>query len=101
MGKENQQVWISRRIIHGCTRYKLSYNLKSKPFPIVLKSKPFDSCILLALAYDIDIMTLTNKAVNKLKTTQRSIEKSILGVTLRDSKRSYTEKWNLAGHNYY
>ena len=82
--------------------------------PICLKRKVFDQCILPVLTYASETWTLTNRTVRKLQTTQRSMERCMLGFTRRDRKRNtwireqtkVTDvicrvkklKWNWVGH---
>lgn len=82
--------------------------------PICLKRKVFDQCILPVLTYASETWTLTSRTVQKLQTTQRSMERCMLGFTRRDKKRNawireqtkVTDvigrvkklKWNWAGH---
>lgn len=47
----------------------------------------FDACILPVLTYGIRIMTV-GKSVEKLRVTQQLIERSMLGVSLRDRIRN-------------
>lgn len=47
-----------------------------------------ESCNLAALAYDLEVMSLTRKSLNRLQNTQRAMERAILGITLRDRVRN-------------
>ena len=58
--------------------------------PICLKRKVFDQCILPAITYASETWTLTAKMENKLAAAQRNIERSMLGITMRDRK---TNEW--------
>ena len=82
--------------------------------PICLKRKVFDQCILPVLTYASETWTLTNRTIRKLQTTQRSMERCMLGFTRRNRKRNtwireqtkVTDvicrvkklKWNWVGH---
>src|ERR1700744_4182091 len=55
-----------------------------------LKRKVFDSCVLLVLTYGAETLTLTKASSNKLRVAQRAMERSVLGITLRDKK---TNEW--------
>lgn len=83
MGKENKEAGISRRVKPGWVGFnKLSYILKLKTFPIDLKSKIFDSCILPVLVYGTETMAFRCKAMKKLQTTLRSMERRMLRISL-------------------
>ena len=55
-----------------------------------LKRKVFDSCVLPVLTYGAETLTLTKASVNKLRVAQRAMERSMLGISLRDKK---TNEW--------
>src|ERR1700748_1305792 len=79
-----------------------------------LKRKVFDSCVLPVLNYGAKTLTLTKASENKLRVTQRAMERSMLGISLRDKmtnqwirqqtkvvdvmERIASLKWNWAGH---
>ena len=74
----------------------------------------FDQCVLPVMTYGAETLTLTTASANKLMVTQRKMERSMLGVSLRDHIRNedlrrrtgVTDvvnqirklKWNWAGH---
>jgi len=62
---------------------KLGTTLRNSTLPINLKKKVFNTCVLPVLTYGMETMTLTVKSANRLRTTQRAIEKTMLGVSLR------------------
>lgn len=92
---------------------RLNYILKSS-LPMCLRRKVFNQCILPVLTYGSETWTLSAKAIQKLQTTQRSMERCMLGVTRRDRMRIETIraqtrvddvietckrlKWSWAGH---
>ena len=49
-----------------------------------LKRKVFDQCVLPVMTYEAKTLTLTTASANKLMVTQRKMERSMLGVSLRD-----------------
>ena len=55
-----------------------------------LKRKVFDSCVLPVLTYGADMLTLARASENKLWVTQRAMESSMFGITLRDKM---TNQW--------
>jgi hypothetical protein len=114
LGLDNQTAEIRRRIGLGWAAFgKLSLIFKSK-MNNSLKRKVFDSCVLPVLTYGAETLTLTKASENKLRVAQRAMERSMLGISLRDKKtnqwiRQQTKivdvmeriaslKWNWAGH---
>lgn len=112
--KLNQEKEISRRIKLTWAAYgKLKYILNMK-IPVRLKIKIYNECILPVTTYGSETWVLTRKTVKKLQIHQRSIERRLLGITLKDRKtnkwirdrtqaediikRICTLKWNWAGH---
>ena len=82
--------------------------------PISLKRKVFDQCILPVLTYSCEAWRLTAKANQKMKVTQRSMERQMLNLSCCDKKRNawirqetkiydimrrvVSRKWQWAGH---
>lgn len=114
IGRDNQTCEIGRRIGLTWTAFgKLSNTLKSN-IPTCLKKKVFNQCVLPVLTYGAETLTLTKKTVNKIRVAQRAMERSMLGVSLRDRvpntrlrqmsgvtdaiERITMLKWNWAGH---
>lgn len=115
LGKSNQDAEIKRRTQLAWAAFgKLTYILKNNSIPINLKRKVYDTCILPVCTYGVETMSLTKKSAKKLETTQRAMERSMLGISLRDKIRN-TEirrktkvrdivkevarmKWRWAGH---
>lgn len=114
INRDNQTCELLRRIgltwaAFGNLRHILKSNL-----PICLKRKVFNQCVLPVLTYGAETLTLTKKAVQKIKVTQRAMERLMLGLTLRDHitndelrrrtrvidavERIAILKWNWAGH---
>jgi len=74
----------------------------------------FDQCVLPVMTYGAETLTLTKKTINRIRVTQRVMERSMLGISLRDRihnneitrrtgvvdavERIATLKWNCAGH---
>lgn len=115
LGKENQNAEVKRRIrMTWAASGKLSSVIKNNDIPINLKSKVFNTCILPVLTYGMETMALTVKSANRLKITQRAIERTMLGIHLRDHirneeirsktkvkdvmERIATLKWSWVGH---
>ena len=82
--------------------------------PFCLKRKLFDQCVLPVLTYGCETWTLNSKSIQKLNTTQRSMERQMLNITRYDKKRNIwirnqtkvcdimrwitSKKWQWAGH---
>ena len=114
LGLDNQTAEVKRRIGLGWAAFgKLKLIFKSK-MNNSLKRKVFDSCVLPVLTYGAETLTLTKASENKLRVAQRAMERSMLGISLRDKmtnewirqqtrvvdvmERIATLKWNWAGH---
>ena len=114
MSKDSQTCEIHRIIAQGWAAYgKLKHILKSR-LPICLKRKVFDQCVLPVLTYGAETLTLTLTSARNLKVTQRKMERSMLGLNLRDHvknedlrrrsgvtdiiERIAILKWNWVGH---
>ena len=114
LGLDNQTAEIKRRIGLGWAAFgKLSLIFKSK-MNNSLKRKVFDRCVLPVLTYGAETLTLKKASENKLRVAQRAMERSMLGITLRDKmtnqwireqtkvvdvmERIASLKWSWAGH---
>ena len=54
--------------------------------PFCLKRKLFDQCVLPVLTYGCETQMLNYKSIQKLNTTQRSMERQKLNITRYDKK---------------
>ncbi|CAH0723827.1 unnamed protein product, partial [Brenthis ino] len=80
---------INKRIAYGWKKYwSLKEVIKSKVLGIHLKRKTFDICILLCLTYGCETWSLTKFHREKLSKCQRAMERSTLGVKLKDKIRN-------------
>lgn len=115
LGKENQTEEIKRRTKLAWAAYgKLSFILRNKDIPIHLKTKVFDSCVLPVITYGAQNWVMTKSNMNILRTTQRAMERSMLGISLKDRRtnewirqrtgvtdvveKATKLKWSFAGH---
>ena len=105
---------INRRIKIGWSAFGKNNIILKSNMPLCLKKKVFNQCVLPSLTYGAETWTLSSKAIQRLQTTQRSMERCMLGITRRDRKRitwirSQTKvfdvierikhlKWQWAGH---
>ena len=55
--------------------------------PFCRKIKLFDQCVLPVLTYGCETWTLNSKSIQKLNTTQRSMERQMLNITGYDKKQ--------------
>ena len=60
--------------------------------PISLKRKVFNQCVLPAMTYGRQTLSLTKALVKKLETSQRAMERRMLNVKLKDRIRNTTIK---------
>lgn len=105
---------IARRTkLAWCTVGRLNSVFKSK-MPLCMKRRVFDQCVLPVMTYACETWTLKTSNIQRLQTTQRSIERYMMNLTIRDKKRcewirSQTKvrdvvetikrsKWKWAGH---
>ena len=112
--RDNQTHEILRRIGLSWAAFgKLRHILRSD-IPICLRRKIFNQCVLPVLTYGAETLTLTKKNIHRIQVMQRKMERSMLGVTLRDKIPNHTIrnrtgvrdavisvlhlKWNWAGH---
>ncbi|KAI5743164.1 hypothetical protein M8J77_015214 [Diaphorina citri] len=78
---------INRRIRIAWGSFGKNSIVFKSNMPMCLKRKVFNQCILPALTYGAETWTLTVRSMQRLQTTQRSMERSMLGITRRDRKR--------------
>lgn len=88
ISKANQTREINRRIILSWAAYGKLRDVFKSDLPICLKRKVFNQCVLPVMTYGAETLTLTNASAKKLKITQRKMERSMLGVSLRDHIRN-------------
>ncbi|PZC85214.1 hypothetical protein B5X24_HaOG202399 [Helicoverpa armigera] len=106
---------IERRVSNTWKRYwSLSEVMKNQEMPIKAKRKVYNMCILPCLLYGCQTWALTEHLANKIKVCQNGMERSVIGVKIRDREKltdiksltkfkdayiTYKElKWRWAGH---
>lgn len=67
---------------------KFRYIFKEQKFPINLKRKVFNTCVLPVATYGQETATLTKGSGNRMRTCQKAIEWEILGTSLNDNVRN-------------
>ena len=81
---------IRRRIAAGWMAFAKYREIMKSNIPICLKRKVYHQCIEPAITYGCQTWAITKRMQERLRTTQRSMERSMIGVTKRDHK---TNKW--------
>ncbi|KAI5718070.1 hypothetical protein M8J77_015738 [Diaphorina citri] len=111
---KHQDKEIKIRIGNAWKQYwSLSFILKGD-FSMKIKRDVMNMCILPVLTYGTETLALTKEQTRKLKVCQRRMERSILGISLRDRIRNteirrrtgvkdvgeevWMKKWQWAGH---
>jgi hypothetical protein len=80
---------INQRITAGWRRFgQYSHFLKDKNIPNNLKKRIMDTVILPSLTYGAETWALTKHQARKLAAAQRSMERSLLNITLKDKIRN-------------
>ena len=64
--------------------WALKHIYKSSTMPVKLKMKILETCTLPTLTYSSQTWALTNTQLNKLRVTQRAMERSILNIRKTD-----------------
>lgn len=114
INKDNQTHELARRIGLTWAAFGNLRHIFKTDIPICLKRKVFNQCVLPVLTYGAETLTLTKRTAQKVGVTQRAMERSMLGLSLRDHitntelrrRTGVTDaveqiaklKWNWAGH---
>ncbi len=77
-----------RRIGMGWGAFGKQNLVMNSNVPLSLKRKVCDQCILPVLTYGSETWRLTKELERKLRSAQRGMERRMLGITLRDKKRT-------------
>ena len=105
---------VKRHITIGWKAFGKQRLIFRSHLPICLKRKVYNQCVIPAMTYGSETWKLTKSLENKLVSAQRAMERSVLGITLRDKRRSTwvreqtkvkdiievikEQKWRWAGH---
>lgn len=105
---------IKRRIVAGWVAFNKNRDIMKSKIPMCLKRKVYNQCVLAAMTYGSQTWAITKRMQERLRVTQRSMERSMVGTTRRDRKtnvwlRQQTGvqdivckikklKWQWAGH---
>lgn len=79
---------ISRRIKAAWHIFNSISEVLKKLTDSTRRAQLFNSTVLPALLYGCQTWTLTNKQADRLRTTQRAMERRVLGVTMWDCRRN-------------
>jgi hypothetical protein len=81
---------IKRRIAAGWGAFAKYRDILKSNIPMSLKRKVYNQCIQTAMTYGCQTWAVTKRMQDRLKTTQRSMERAMIGITKRDHK---TNEW--------
>ena len=86
--KDDDQIQeMKRRIGQGWSSFcKLDNIMRDKNVPMRLKRKAFNECMPPVMTYGCETWSLSNTQLEKLVTTQRKMERIMVGITLKDRK---------------
>jgi Reverse transcriptase (RNA-dependent DNA polymerase) len=81
---------IKRRIAAGWGAFGQNRDILKSNMPLSLKRKVYNQCIQAAMTYGCQTWAVTKRMQDRLRTTQRSMERAMLGITKRDHR---TNEW--------
>ena len=112
--KQSNELEVDRRITNAWKKFWSLKEILKGTIPINLKKKIMDSCVLPSLTYGCQTWKFTLRVKNKIRTCQRSMERSITNVkkiqkiphekirkktkVIDALKYSQKQKWRWAGH---
>ena len=88
LGRSNFDKEVARRIQLGWAAFGKLRGIFSSKLPQCLKTKVFNQCVLPVMTYGSETWSLTADLLEKLRVTQRAMERAMLGVSLRDKIRN-------------
>ena len=77
---------IKRRITAGWRAFAKYKDILKSKMPMCLKKKVYNQCIQAAITYGCQTWAVTQRMQERLRVTQRSMERVMIGVTRRDKK---------------
>lgn len=114
LGRDSYAREIERRVQLAWAAFGKLRDVFASKIPQSLKTRVFNQCVLPVMTYACETWPLTVGMIHKLKVTQRNMERSMLGISLRDRVRNETIrqrtkvtdvgkrvallKWQWAGH---
>uniref|UniRef100_A0AAR5P0Z5 Reverse transcriptase domain-containing protein n=1 Tax=Dendroctonus ponderosae TaxID=77166 RepID=A0AAR5P0Z5_DENPD len=85
----NQKSEIIRRVkLTWAALEKVKYVLKNPDIPVHLKRKIDDMCIFPVATYGLETMIIAKGSADRLRTIQRTIQRAMFGVSIRDQIRN-------------
>ena len=88
LGKDPLAREIERRIQLGWAAFGKLKDVFNSRIPQSLKTSVYNQCVLPVMTYACETWTLTAGLVHRLKVAQRAMERSMLGISLRDKIRN-------------
>lgn len=88
ISRDNQTCELKRRLTLSWAAFGRLKDVFKSDIPVNLKRMVFDQCVLPVMTYGSETLTLTTATAKKLRVTQRKMERSMLGVTLKDHIRN-------------
>ena len=82
------EVEIKRRISLGWRAFGKQSDIMKSKIPLSLKKKVFNQLILPVLTYGSETWSLTKAMERKLVSTQRAMERIMMGIILKDGKKA-------------
>ena len=83
----NQASEIKRRAQLGWVAFGKLHTIMRSNLPMSMKKKAFNQCVLLTMTYACETWATTKRMDNKLRVTQRAMERLMAGVTKKDHIR--------------
>ncbi|HEG7136645.1 TPA: hypothetical protein SFG11_002777, partial [Staphylococcus aureus] len=87
-GENSRLKEVNRRVKLGWSAFGRNAHILKSKMPMALKRKVFNQCILPVLTYGSETWVLNSAITQRLQTTQRGMERCMLGITRRDRKRN-------------
>ena len=84
--KNDKSDEIKRRIAAGWGAFGQYREILKSKMPLSLKRKVYNQCIQAAMTYGCQTWAVTKRMQDRLKTTQRSMERAMIGITRRDHR---------------
>ena len=88
LGRSNFEKEVARRIQLGWAAFGKLRDIFSSKIPQCLKTRVFNQCVLPVITYGSETWSLTAGLLERLRVTQRAMERAMLGVSLRDKIRN-------------
>src|SRR5271156_6020993 len=77
---------IKRWIIAGWIAFNKNRDIMKSKLPMYLKRKVYNQCMLTAITYGCQTWAIAKRMQERLRITQRSMERAMVGITRRDRK---------------